>query len=108
MPRNEDLIFLVKYSGLEIMDAVTKEVCVDLDFSQITNWGCSKDIFVYSVGDVNSLVKEYFSCPAATQMCYLLNIYASILVGEKPNFNSLLTQNNIYLNKNKRYVSTFM
>lgn len=82
-------------------------MCVDYDFSELTNWGCSKEIFVYSIDNATTLVKEYFNCPAGTQMAHLLNIYASIEAGEEPNYNSILLENHIHLNKNKRNVSVF-
>lgn len=77
IPEDCESVFLVKHDSLEIMNGDTKQLCVDLDLSEISNWGCSKDQFVYATGEAHARIKEYFKCPAATQVCWLLNVYAA-------------------------------
>lgn len=107
IPQEEDCIFLIKHTIFQVLDSSTKSIQIDMDLNEISNWGCSKDIFVYSIGEAHSRVKEYFKCPAAPQLCWLLNVYANQYAGNEPDFRSLLLQHHIHLEKKKRNVSTF-
>lgn len=100
-------IFLVKHNSLQILSNESRQVQVDMDLSEISNWGCSKDQFVYSTGETHSRVKEYFKCPAAPQLCWLLNIYAHQKAELEPDWTSILLLKHIHLDKKKRNVSTF-
>ena len=64
IPQEEDCIFLIKHTIFQVLDSGTKSIQIDMDLNEISNWGCSKDIFVYSIGEAHSRVKEYFKCPA--------------------------------------------
>ena len=68
IPGEEDCIFLVKHQTFQVLAGETRQVAVDMDLNEISNWGCSKDIFVYSIGEAHSRVKEYFKCPAVRKI----------------------------------------
>lgn len=107
IPEGEDCIFYVRHSVLLLASAEDGQVKDELDLSEISNWGCSADQFVYSTGESHSRVKEYFKCTSATHLCWLLNVYANQLVNQDPDFTSILLQKHIHLDKKKRFVSTF-
>lgn len=33
---------------------------MEYDYMEMTNWGCSKDLFVFSLGETHSISKFYF------------------------------------------------
>ena len=101
-------VFMIGPTGLKIMDSISREIKVDLEFPEMTNWGCSNNTFVYSTGETHSLIKEYFYSPAAVQICYLMNINAAIYMGNQADYTSLyVLQPTLKSKKTKRCVSLF-
>lgn len=107
LPEDDHVVFVIKQDSLEIHNPATNQVCIDMDLNEVSNWGCSKDQFVYSTGESHSRVKEYFKCPTANQICWLLNIYAHEYVEQTPDYTSTLLLNHVHLDKKKRHISVF-
>ena len=89
------------------MDSETKESALELDYAEITNWGCSKDIFVLSLGEIHALNKIYFHAPQAPLMCWMMNAYTNLMANKDPDIDSLIQKYNIGWNKRLRRVNTF-
>jgi hypothetical protein len=74
LPEDDHVVFVIKQDSLEIHNPATNQVCIDMDLNEVSNWGCSKDQFVYSTGESHSRVKEYFKCPTVNYISLKWNI----------------------------------
>lgn len=115
MPQN--VIMVVKTTGLLLLEEDTKvgfyfliffkEPVMEYDFMELTNWGCSKDLFVFSLGDIHALNKFYFIANQAPMMAWILNSHANLMANKDPETISLIKKFKFEWNKRKRKASVF-
>jgi hypothetical protein len=80
---------------------------MEYDFMELTNWGCSKDLFVFSLGEIHALNKFYFTTNQAPMISWILNAQANLMANKEPDKESLIKKYNFEWNKRKRKASTF-
>ena len=80
---------------------------MEYDFMEITNWGCSADLFVFSLGEIHALNKFYFVANQAPQMAWQLNAHANLKANKDPEVISLIKKLNLGWDKKRRKASVF-
>lgn len=103
----EEVIFVIRCDGLQILEAETLELYIEYDFMEITNWGCSDRIFVLSLGEVHAIKKIYFHAPQAPVIAWMLNCNAFNMANKHPSTESLTLTFDFAWDKRKRLVSSF-
>lgn len=102
-----NVLVLVATDGILIMEEQTKEPIVELDYEEITNWGCSKTIFVVSIGEIHALNKYYFEMNQSPVAIWLMNAYANIKASQTPEEISIETKFKFIHDKRYRLASSF-
>jgi hypothetical protein len=102
-----NVAILVGHEGIMILEEETKQPILELDYLEITNWGCSKSLFVLSLGEIHALCKYYFQMPQAPVLTWLMNCYSHILVNKTPDPISIETKFKFIHDKRYRFASTF-
>ena len=95
------------HEGIQITEHETRQVILELDYADITNWGCSKAVFVVSLGEIHSLNKFYFELPQAPMLVWLMNTYTNLLVNQNPDPVSVETKFKFIHDKRYRFASAF-
>lgn len=102
-----NVLILVAIDGILIMEEQTKAPVVELDYEEITNWGCSKNVFVVSIGEIHALNKYYFEMHQSPVAVWLMNAYANIKVDQTPEEISIETKFKFIHDKKFRMASVF-
>ena len=105
MPQNTCI--MVTIEGLLIIEEETRHTILELDYGELTNWGCSKNIFVMSLGEIHCLNKFYYEMNQAPQIVWMMNAYANLIVNRDPDEVSVETRYKMIPNKKERFASTF-
>ena len=103
----DESIILVGHEGIFIMEQETRQTILELDYGEITNWGCAKSIFVVSLGEIHALNKFYFEMPQAPMVVWLMNCYSNLMVNQSPDPVSVETKFKFVHDKRFRFASEF-
>ena len=90
-----------------ILEEETKQPVLELDWLEITNWGCSKNIFVVSLGEIHALNKFYFELNQAPMLVWLMNTYSNLMVNQPIDPTSIETKFKFVHDKRFRFPSSF-
>jgi hypothetical protein len=101
------VIIAVWHEGIVVLEEETKQPVLELDFMEITNWGCSKEIFVFSLGEIHCLNKFYFELNQAPMLIWLMNTYANLMVNQPIEQVSIETKFKFIHDKKNRFASAF-
>lgn len=100
-------IISVSLEGLIILEEETRQPLLELDYIELTNWGCSKTVFVMSMGEIHALNKFYFELNQAPMLVWLMNGYANYRVNQPIEESSIETTYKFIHDKGHRLPSTF-
>lgn len=101
------VIISVWTEGIIVLEEETKQPVLELDYMELTNWGCSKNIFVFSLGELHSLNKFYFELNQAPMLVWLMNAHANLMANQPIDQVSVETKFKFCHDKKQRFASSF-
>lgn len=101
------IIISVWHEGIVVLEEETKQPVLELDYMELTNWGCSKNIMVLSLGELHSLNKFYFELNQAPMLIWLMNAYANLMCNQPVDVMSVETKFKFTHDKRQRFASSF-
>lgn len=75
---HEDIIINITNRKIIMYEEIAREEILDIDITEVSNWGLNGDVFVLSYGDKYETTKLYFLSHAPMELAEVLHSYTSI------------------------------
>lgn len=74
---HEEIIMIINNRKVEMYEEIARESILEIDITEISNWGLNKDVFVMSYGDKYETTKLYFLSHSPMELAEVLHCYTS-------------------------------